>query len=342
MLKREISYRKGGIKKCAGLFGRFLGSQMAGRPIVKLLQDEVKDALRESDLPLGMAGVVPEWLKREDRISGKEAVARYGIDMKTLRRVNHKGRCVVRQQGREGGVRYSSKSLEMSVAAYKSSLGASTVSRMLGVPFFVIPDLEEIDLLSVVTDHDALLLAAGEARFTKESAHKLVGALSGKPVTLGPRIVIADAMRGVLDPAHWVSAIRALMSEKVRLVERPATSCVPMRDLVVHAGDMSALQKSWPDEKLPKGVAVPLQEAARLLGWTAGITGKAVESLRAEAFRDTEPFNRLSDLRVPLDQLGRLRGERTAGHFVALATSRSATGGGGHIRTKTTGGLDRL
>lgn len=306
MLGSEISYRAGGINKCLGRFGRFMGNQMAKRPIVDLLRAEAQSALRERDIPLGAAGVIPDWLKRDDRISAKEAVGRYGIDMKTLRRLNEKGHCVVRQDGREEFIRYDPR-LESSVAAYKDSISIGACARKLGVPAFVIPELEAIDLLSVVSDHDAILLADGEARLTKASLRAVQDAIERKPVAAGPGVSIAEAMAGVLDPSRWASVLKAIASGSLRKIATLPKGAPPMVHLVVHVGDMETLCRNWSQENLPVGIAVSLPEAARLLGWTIDAIECEVERGRLRTFFASEFVGRKCDLRVRLDQLARLR-----------------------------------
>lgn len=307
--------------------GRTGSCQTVLRPIWRLLSANssptpLRLLIREAAPPLFRSGTVPlksrrglrlSWISKGVLISAKQAERRFHIHRHIIRRLSKTGKCLVSNQGgwTQEAALYDSRLLAKSVAILEKAIRIPECARALGFPDYCVNAVVREGVLSSIDDEDALLLA-GEPLFMRISLEGLIGQISDVPITAGPgEISLLEALQGTVNPYPWAAMLKAILDRRLRLLGRGSASLSVAERLLINSQAARKVLDTLQMPDLPTGLSISCLSAARALGISNVLLGKAAH---AGFMGATKTTNRLM---IPIADLDSFNTNYVFGGFAA-------------------------
>jgi len=261
-----------GLNDCLGPLSKFFQRQRAGFPLVDAIAAEAATAFRAARIPVKSTALKRMAPPDDDGlISEKEALARFNITQRALRRLNDESDIVVLRRASISKL-YDHERLGEVIAAYRSSKTATEAVRILGVPDFALPALAARGLINLETDRGAILLSGSDQLVTAASlewaAH--IQGLTGETGSI--RKPLSEVLRHILSPEAWARAIENALSGTI--ITTDAGLSLTDRLLVEPAKIYGLLKQS--DWSFPGDAGVSCIMAGKLIGQGDVLMSKAV------------------------------------------------------------------
>jgi hypothetical protein len=297
LLSRVVTEHAHGTIQSLGPLSKFFHVGPGARLITRLIREEVTSVLPKLDLiPLGGSSVRLKWMKRDDRVSCKAIMSRFGLDFKTVRRLNESGNAVTRLGTKKKRYFYNPHMLASSVAIYRASLNAHECADLLAMPDYCIDAICQRGLLKAVSDNDAALIA-NSVRYGKESLEALLGRLRSLPLHDVKGRKLSECLERQFHPETWADALEALLCGDLRIAGHNCDLSFCLNKITVSTEDFEQLIAVMPNRALPTDVIISCTTAGVLLGVASAIMGHAVRSgLLVGKFPKVAGEVRLTDL----------------------------------------------
>ena len=265
---KEINSGKNVISRTRmGRLSKFFIPTAPPTAIGNLIREMIPNTLGELNVPIkSTRGGKVFGANRSKTVTITEASELVGIKSTLLRHLLGAGKSFVAEHPGRRGVRlFDKEMITRSGNIYKESLSLNEVSSRIGVPWYCIPMMANMGYISLVSDHDALLIAGGEPRVVGRSINELNSQLLALPTVCGLRgESLAVKMAGTMVPATWVRVIEGLLSGSLRLLAQGDDPRRPLDGMLVEADALKAILKNSSDMAAPE-VCVSRVAAAKIL-----------------------------------------------------------------------------
>ena len=257
-----------GSREYVGEFARFFNANARSNRLSVLLRATIPPLLGEMELPLkavgGARAIGPD---RVRTICAAEVVTCFGLKYQTVQRLDGVGDCfITKGVGAEGVRLFDREKLSASVKIYKAAKRDHEVSQDLGLPAYVLINLEARGLLVRVADPDATRLAGDTILYTASSVTELHASLTGwHQGVAGSGVSVQSALSGRLHPEEWGAVIAALLDGSLPVKGRKTAKGI-IAELLVWQRDVEAVLAGVPRSLLPTGVVLSARAAATVLG----------------------------------------------------------------------------
>ena len=268
----RVSHALGPIAKYATRGGR-------PTPLRGIIQEALPSIFEELSIPCRQynhSKVLS--FKRTNTISLNDARVQFGLCREALFRLKRAGHGFVdRRDNRRAVYLFDRNEIHRISSLLQRTVPYSAFAKKLGLPSYIISTLVEAGLLVDIND-EACRVVAKEKILDLQSSIALFDRLaSASDFALYGSAVLSfrEAMTHQLNPWSWVSALKAVMSGKIR--SRLAGSEDPFLDRLVV--DHDALQRNLVQKKVSDypAVTIPASVAAPILGLKDSAISKAIQ-----------------------------------------------------------------